>query len=197
MSYIKNKNKKKLHVCCGDIYLLDYINIDIKGIIVKNKFCYNHNLTTLDKYYKFPFGSEPREFIIDEQMDILLPWCFKDESVDEVLMISAIEHFTLAEAEYIIKQAFYVLKHGGVLKIDFPDLVKGVDDYSFGKCTWEELMQLIYCNNKNKYSEHKYGYIKTTFKELLERAGRDWKSIVFKDIVKHSYPMIGCEAVKL
>jgi hypothetical protein len=180
-----------LHICCGDVYLEGYTNIDIKGRLIQNH-QKNPNKTTIDKYYKHPFRkSKPREFLIDKQMNILQRWDYKDNSVDEIVMICAIEHFTRTEAEFIISEIKRILKPGKQLKIDFPDIREDVKRYY--KHNPEFLMELIYCNHKDKFSTHNWGYTKTTFRKLL---GKGWKEIVWINPVEHDYPMIGAVCIK-
>lgn len=180
-----------LHICCGDIYLEKHINIDIKGKLA-TEINHNPNKTSLDQYYKYAFRkSKPREFIIDKQMNILEKWDFADNSVHEVVMISAIEHFTRTEAEFIISEIKRVLKPGGHLIIDFPDIKHDVELY-YSRDP-EFLMELIYCNHKDRLSTHNWGYTQTTFLKLL---GRGWKEVVWTNIVEHDYPMIGALCVK-
>jgi len=183
-----------LHLACGSIYLKDYINCDAWGIFASD-ITDNPNLTTFNNYYKTPFEQDPNKRkrtspIIDKQLDLLKPWDFKDNSVNEILMICCIEHFSKQQAEFIISECKRVLKSGGVLKIDFPDIKTVVEQYSNNP---EYMMELIYCNGKNEYSFHKWGYTRETFREML---GSNWYNVHFTDVVKHDYPMIGCIAVK-
>ena len=182
----------KLHFCCGDVFLKGYTNIDIIGDLssqVKN----NLNITTLDEYYRRPFGANPRKAIVDKIMDLRddYGWLgYKDNSIDEIIIIAAIEHFTKNETEKIINQFYRILKPGGKLIIDFPDIERILKEY---KDRPEFMIRLIYGSQKNGYAFHKWGYTKETFIELL---GNRWKSIQCKDIVVHDYPEIGVEAIK-
>ncbi|KKN19669.1 hypothetical protein LCGC14_0943370 [marine sediment metagenome] len=188
--YVRRDNLK-LHIACGDVHLNGYVNIDTQGLIASNLGDYNPNKTTLEDYFKYPFGSPRREVIIDKRMDILQPWDFKDDSADEVVMISAIEHFTKTQGKFIVSEIKRVLKSGSRLVIDFPDLKKDIDLY-YDKNP-EFLMELVYCNQKDEYSVHHWGYTKQTIIKLL---GEGWETIEFKSIVKHNYPMVGIIATK-
>ena len=181
---------KKLHVCCGDVYLKGYVNVDIKGTPVEDV-ADNPNLTTLSRYFKYPFGSPRREVIIDKRMDVMEPWDFEDSSIDEIVMISSIEHFTRKQAEFIISEVKRILKFNGVFVFDFPDIKKDLEQYYENNTDF--LMTLIYCNQKDKYSAHRWGYTKETIKGLL---GEGWKDIEFKEVVKHDYPMIPVCAIR-
>lgn len=187
----------RIHLCCGSIYLDGYVNCDVIGdhaSMVKN----NKNKTTLDKYFKFPFEKDKkrrirRPFIIDVKMNPLeFPWCFESKIVEEVIMVSAFEHFEHeTEIPFIIKEIYRILKIGGIFKFDFPDIKKQVDEY-YGKDD-EFLMELIYCNHKNKHSQHLWGYTEKTIDKYLTED--KWK-LEMKQVVEHSYPMIGCWATK-
>ena len=184
----------KIHWCAGDIYLKDYINIDVDGILKKqaNKKDIKANETTLDKYFKYEFGSKPRPFIIDMKANILEKWPFKDRSVSETVMISCIEHFDpIHELPHILKEINRVMKKKGKLVIDWPDIKNTIDQYL--EEDPEFAMRLIYCNHKNKYSIHHWGFTKKTFPMYL---GDDW-TYQFKEVVKHDYPMQGAICTKI
>ena len=185
----------KLHLACGDVYLKGYENIDIDGKLVSevSKKELEANSTTLDNYFKYKFGAPRRDIITDVKMDLLKSWNYADKSIDEIVMISCIEHFTLDEAGKIIQEIKRVLKPGGKLLIDFPDIWKSILKY-YGKDP-EFCIKLIYCNHKNEYSAHKWGYTKDTFRELIG-GGKDWDKVIFRNIVNHDYPMQGVECVR-
>ena len=183
----------RLHICTGDIYLENYLNIDIKGKLVSeiSKEELEKNKTTIDKYFKYSFGTSRREIIIDKKMDITKPWDYKDNSIEEIVAISTIEHFTLVEARFIMSEIKRVLKSNGQLIIDFPDIKETVKQYL--DITPQFCMRLLYCNQKDKYSTHFWGYTKRTFKELL---GCGWKEVFWDSVIEHNYPMISCFAIK-
>jgi predicted SAM-dependent methyltransferase len=105
-------------------------------------------------------------------------------------MICCIEHFSKAQAEFILSEIKRVLANNGTLKIDFPNIQEAINLYKHDP---EYMMELIYCNGKNEYSFHKWGYTRESFRKFL---GEGWRVIDFGDIVKHDYPMIGCTAIK-
>lgn len=185
----------KLHICCGSIYLIGYDNLDIQGeIVTKDKD--NLNQTTLFKYYKREFRTDSSKrirptYLIDKQMDPLKKWPYENNSIDEVVIISAIEHFYKKEAAFILREISRVLKIGGKLIIDFPNLALDIERYY--EKNPEFLMELIYCNHKDQYSIHKWGY---TFKSFKKLAGKCFKCQE-KTFVKHSYPMTAVLATKI
>jgi len=183
----------KLHVGCGDIYLKGYVNIDVVGDLaakVTEKEL-KENETTLNSYFKYPFGSPRRKIIVDKRINLLKKWPFKDDSVSKIVMISCIEHFEKKDALFVIGEVKRILKRGGVFLVDFPDLEKQYKKYY--KKDPEFFMELVYCNHKNKYSIHHWGYTTETFKKMI---GSNFLCIK-KQVVKHAYPMTGIKAVKL
>ena len=187
----------KLHWCCGDIYLDGYINMDVVGIERDKALYPDINDTTLEHYYKRPFNEEfsKRErkgFVVDRIENILRPWPFGFEEVDEIVMISCIEHFSKFDALIILSEVKRVLKRGGRFIVDFPDIRKNIGLYY--NIDPDFMMELIYCNGKDARSVHKWGYTAKSFTALWEIG----KFVVGeKRIVKHDYPMIGMEVTKL
>jgi len=179
--------KMKLHICCGDVYLEGYVNIDVLGEIGETKG------TTLEEYYTRPLNTDSGQgkIIVDRIMDITRPWAYSDNVIDEILIVCGIEHFTKRQGEHIIGESYRVLKYGGALRMDFPDIHETVKQYSENP---EHMVRLLYGSGKNPESTHKWGYSKETMLATLKT--RPWESIYFGEIVKHDYPMIGVEAVK-
>lgn len=180
----------KVHLCCGDVYLHDYYNCDIEGELVEPGA--NIPYRNLDDYYKNRLVGHKQITYIDKKFDITcFPWPFDDESAEEVVMIQAIEHFEFPMAQRIISEILRILVPGGKLLIDFPDVVAGVELYC--ESDPEFMMRYIYCNHKNQYSVHHWGYTEKTFPRLL---GFGWE-YEWKEIVHHLYPTIGCVATKM
>ena len=105
---------------------------------------------------------------------------------------AAFEHFEhKIEIPWIVGEAYRVLVRGGVWKFDFPNIFKQVQEFYNRRD--EFLMELIYCNRKDIFSQHKWGYTPATIKNYLRDIS--W-SFQFKDVVKHDYPMTGVWATK-
>lgn len=157
----------KLHLCNGDVYLKDYINIDINPLVLssENKEQAEYQSTTLDNYYK---SFKPQIYISDIKSDIQnLP--FQDCSVDEVVMIQCLEHFKEYEVDNILREVNRVLKLNGKLYIAVPD-IKGFAKLLNDAKTQEEeklYIRYIYGSQKNKYSHHYCGYTKRSICNLL------------------------------
>ena len=182
----------KIHIGAGDVYLEDYINIDIEGKWATrvSKEELEANSTTLDKYFKYPFGTPRRNIIIDMKINLLKPWGFVNGVVEEIVMISCLEHFSKQEGAHIISEIKRVLAPGGRAIIDIPNIKKQVERFYDSDPEW--CMQLVYCNGKNPYSFHRYGYTEASFFELW---GQGY-TVSFQNIVKHDYPMLQFEVVK-
>jgi predicted SAM-dependent methyltransferase len=176
----------RVHLCCGDVYLHGYENVDRVGALVRIAPVGG----SLDNYYDHKLH-ENREPVIDRWMDIERGWLYEPESVDEFLMVSAFEHFSREAAERLLQNVYTSLKFGGVFRFDFPDIEETVRKYYQDP---EYMMRLIYGSQKNDGAFHRWGYTEETIAEKLNK--NPWKSIEFEDIVKHEYPMIGVRLVK-
>ena len=181
----------KVHLCCGDVYLAGYANCDVDGELASES-AVDIPARTLENYYSNRLVGHKQTTFVDRRFDITkFPWPFTDESVDELVMIQAIEHFDYPTAQKIIDEILRILVPGGKLLIDFPDVEGAIAKYA--KTDPEFMIRFIYCNHKNQYSVHHWGYTKETFPKLL---GFGWE-YEFREIVHHLYPVIGCEATKL
>jgi SAM-dependent methyltransferase len=194
---------KRVHLCCGSVYLKGYENCDIVGDVLPNYvmadgIAENPNETTLENYFKRPFekDSKKRErpgFIIDTQMNILEKWPWDDRSVDEIVMVNGFEHFEPnTELKHVIKEIERVLRVGGMFLFDFPDIKEIVNQYHDTDPHF--CMELIYCNRKNKYSVHPFGY---TYKTIPTYLTPDKWEIYPLDVVKHDYPSLGVHALRI
>lgn len=180
----------KIHLACGDCYLTGYVNCDIEGEEIDGNPLLP--VRTLENYYSNRLVGHKHPTYVDKLFDLTcFPWPFEDECAEEVVMIQAIEHFDFPTAQKIIDEILRILIPGGKLLIDFPDIIASVDKYR--QHDHEFMMRFIYCNHKNAYSVHHWGYTEQTFPQLL---GIGW-DYEFKQIVHHLYPVIGCMATKL
>ena len=209
---------KRVQLCCGDNYLRDFENCDHDGYVWDSSNLKairstcgelgedihiisfpegNPNETVLENYFSRPFEADSskrtrRLFILDTQMDILKEWPWEDGTIDEIVAVSCFEHFEhIGEIPHIVSEAHRVLKSGGVWKFDFPDIKKTVEDYY--ESAPEFCIELLYCNHKNRYSIHNWGYTTKSIGKYLQ--GDMW-DLVFRDVVTHDYPMQGVWATK-
>jgi len=175
----------KVHLCCGDVYLKGYVNVDAVGAKPPKGL----KGTTVEKYYKGKNVGDATTVYADMIFDFNKEWAFPKESVSEFLMVSSFEHFTEKQASALVSRIFMSLKKGGKFRFDFPDVRRtALENYSD-----KDMIRLIYGSYKNDYCVHRWGYTTETIKDLL---GNKWSSISYGDIVEHDYPMIGVVAVK-
>jgi len=183
-----------LHLGCGDIYLEGYLNCDINGKFAHEvtKQELDDNKTTLNNYFKYPFGSPRREVIFDRKLNLVdFPWDFDSNSIDKIVMISCFEHFTEQEALGIVQELKRIVKVGGQIITDVPDLKRTINLYYDSNPSWA--MTLIYCNGKNPYSFHKFGYSTETFHKLWD----EHYEVRDETIVPHVYPMLSFVVTKV
>lgn len=203
----------KLHLGCGTVYLEDWINIDACGEMAtttKGKELIELNMTTFNNYYKYPYGkmldigNRPGNngIVVDLKMDItkLKDSHFQHDTVDMILAVSIVEHFTLEDATNMIKDWVFLLKKGGKVLIDVPDLFHTAMDYLDDPINTNEEnhygMSLIYGSQKNEYSFHKWGYTPQSLCKLCRHCGFSFAHEIVPNLIKHKYPMFMVEAVK-
>ena len=149
----------KLHLGCGPVYLEGWINIDIYQngytyLAKERKDLLEYNKTTVDKYYKYLFGKRKSDFVVvDQYFDLTqVPYPFKDNSVDKILIVETFEHFSQDEGMILLKEWYRILnKKGGEVLIDIPDLI-GTFRLLENAKTIEEMnwaIRLIYGSQKN------------------------------------------------
>lgn len=181
---------RRIHICCGDVYLDGYENVDIAGDVIELT-RENTLKTTIENYYNKPFGEPVRRAIIDYHLDLIgQEWPYEINSIDEFLMICALEHFLPHEIETIIGRLRYSLRPGGKLNIEVPDVVATVEQFANNP---HLMFKLIYATSRDIYSCHRWGYTQETLNKVM---GDSWASVEAKTIIKHSYPVLGVECVK-
>lgn len=145
---MKQSEKIKLHLGCGNKHIDGFINIDVR-----------------------PLES------VDLVEDITILKSFSKDSVDLIYSSHVLEHFGRNEYMSVLSNWYNLLKPGGVLRICIPDFEKVVEHYienkdlrilrgflyggqnyaqNFHYCTWDfntmsEDLKLIGFNNVQKY----------------------------------------------
>lgn len=95
---------------------------------------------------------------------------FENDKVDFVYSSHFFEHFYRQEALFIAKEAWRVLKAGGIIRVCVPDLEIAVNTYLKGEK--KEALEYFFEKGKSDYfSRHRYLYDFTLLTELLEEAG--------------------------
>jgi len=185
----------KLHLGCGTVYLDGWVNIDVQraGALLASEHPEEvaYNRTTIDKYYRHDMMDAMMmngRVVVDEFADITaLP--HPANSVDEILVVGAFEHIDPKDVKSTLECWYRILKPGGVLYIDVPDLIGTLellrDSAGISDDCWA--IRLIYGSQKDEYSYHKWGYTPTMLKRLCEARGFLDCQVV--DFIKHDYPM--------
>jgi len=139
----------KLNVGCGEMILPGYVNID--------------------PYWEFPG--------IDLRADARnLP--YEDNSVDEILSCHVLEHMDFHQGYKALQEAYRVLKPGGVLVIELPNLTASCKRFVEGS-EQDRIMMLVLIFGEPWIPghRHEFGYSKEHLIWRLQGAG-------FRDIVE-------------
>jgi SAM-dependent methyltransferase len=112
---------------------------------------------------------------------------YDPDTVDEVVMFHAIEHFSLDDAAMIIRNIFTILKPGGHLIIEAPDVFKAVKnsptgDFEAIKGIFGDITELR--KGKDGYS-HKWGWTGSLMQQELASAGFNVSEV--QDGISHSH----------
>lgn len=218
--------KIKVHIGAGGIYLRGYENLDVptdefyfadaRPDIVKG------NITTIDNYYKDPYYNnyyerfklrlkgikklpkpkgEPaknlkrRKMVID-QIAYANNLPYKPGSVEEILAVQVFEHFGPEEAKQVLGHWQDLLKPGGKIIIDVPDIIETAKLLTMAETedekVWSE--KLIHGTRNNEFAYHKAGYWPEKLEKMLKNEG--FINIKIKNRINHQYPAFSMEAKK-
>jgi predicted SAM-dependent methyltransferase len=155
----------KLHLGCGQVYKPDYLNIDALN-----------------------------DSVADEVSDVSL-LRFGNNSVDEIYSSQLIEHFDYIHCKYVLSEWYRVLKPGGTLVIETPDLKKTYKKLvSTGIETQKNTLQWIFGLDSPGLL-HKTGFTFSLLEDLLKEVG--FGSIQKQEQQTHRYePGLRVTAVK-
>ena len=141
----------KLNLCCGDDIRDGYINIDIRR-------------------------TKPNVLVIDLEKELLS--VFPSNSAEEIIARDCIEHISWRRVEDLLKDIHRVLKCGGRVYIQVPDLeaiAKEVilnPDFKYGELEgWKAISFWVYGAQDYEYNYHKAGFTIPTLRKLLESIG--------------------------
>lgn len=154
----------RLDIGCADIKLPGYIGIDAQdrpGV----------------------------DYVLDVTKE---PLPFLDGEADEVYCSHMLEHIDKVQATKVVGEMYRVLKSGGVIEIRVPDLsaaLEGIAKYKDDPQRVLHWMEQIYggSGGSDEYDKHKYGYVPSTLKILMEGAGFVTDSVESKEYGQGGY----------
>lgn len=161
--FCKNRSSINLHLGCGGNYYRDYVNIDY---FVDNDIVIDSSREKLKSDLLLDITK------LDEYVD--------DYSVDKILMVHVLEHFTRWNAIKLLKVFYRVLKKYGIVEMEHPDLDGVIKFYlenkRFTKTPIGELnigFTQFYGNqwDELEYETHKYVWTKQELKIVSEHIG--------------------------
>lgn len=125
--YLSRNDIKKLQLGCGENPIIGWLNSDF----IEN--CYSVNF-------------DPSRKVVN--IDVTKPLPFLDNTFDFVFCEHMIEHLSLKNAIFMLREVHRILKKDGILRIACPDLEKLVDVY-LAKSSPEYINKIIndYCKN--------------------------------------------------
>lgn len=146
--------QKRLNLGCGDKILPGYINVDVvasRAGKTPDVLCDLHHLSP-----------------------------FEDNTVDEVLSVHVVEHFWRWEVLDILKEWVRVLKPGGKMVLECPNLLSACEEFlknpeaaAFGGPEGQRSMWVFYGDPrwKDPYMVHRWGYTPQSLSKLMQEAG--------------------------
>lgn len=147
-------NHIRLNLGCGDKILDGYVNVDVVASRAGRKpdvICDLHDLSI--------FGSN---------------------TIDEILAVHVVEHFWYWEVIDILKEWVRVLKPGGKMILECPNLISAAEEFlknpdiaSLGGKEGQRSMWVFYGdpNWKDPYMIHRWGYTPKSLASIMHKAG--------------------------
>ena len=144
----------RLNLGCGDKFLPGYVNVD-----------------TVDERA----GRAP-----DVQCDIRSLAVFQDNTADEILAVHVVEHFWRWEVVDLLKEWVRVLKPGGKMVLECPnllsacqELLKDPDRNAAASSAGQRTMWVFYGDPawKDPLMTHRWGYTPRSLAEVMFQAG--------------------------
>ena len=198
----------KLHVGCGTVYLDGYVNLDVEVpgysyLASERPDLTGRNRTTVDRYYKKEESREtlehgPRESqfcVVDRYADLRsLP--YEPNTVDEIRSVQSLEHLDMKEGPRVLRHWHELLRPGGILHVDVPDLEETVRQLLAqpDEPSKEWYYRLVYGSQKNAYAFHKNGFSPARLEWMLREAG--FREVRHVPNTIHFYPVTIAEATK-
>jgi hypothetical protein len=90
---------KKIHVCCGGVYLNGYVNID---------------------KYPFELGDDSRSGCVADVLADVFELPYEKGSLSEIVLVHGMEHFTRYDGVLLLRKFVDLLAPDGVLYLEMP-----------------------------------------------------------------------------
>jgi len=189
----------KFHLGCGNIYLLDYVNVDIVGELASERpDLLTANATTVTDYYSQRAAYTdihhipPRaEYLVDRREN-MLELNEPEGSVDKFICVQTLEHVKPHLGELALRRWYEMLRYHGVLILSVPDTGATVEMLLDEK-TCNFAIQHLAGTRKDKYSYHHNHFTPWSLELLLNSCGF---MVEFLENF-HRYPAIVVRAVKV
>jgi len=165
-SKVTFKSPLKLHLGCSVVYLKDYVNIDISSNSVADL------KADFRELYKI----------------------YSPETVTEILVVHGISYLRYWECLDFFKQCYILLKKGGKLIIEFPDIEKCSSQLLKSRYNLVEYMEAVrgiyafdlkQIRNREKFQTYAFGWSAWHLSEELKKT--NFTDIVCSTGMLHSY----------
>lgn len=165
----------KVNVGSGLSVAPGWINLDSSILAVFSKM----PAFFLKKIYSFSGNKTsftPEEFIsilhnnLFYQHNAAYGMPFSDESIDFIFSSHLLEHLYKDDAHFLLKDMYRVLKKGGLVRINVPDLEYAINLYKKGD--YGRASNYFFTPNYvNRFNRHRFMYDFSLLKSFLEEAG--------------------------
>jgi SAM-dependent methyltransferase len=112
-------------------------------------------------------------------MNVSKRWPFADESAEAIFSSHVMEHLPLQSARTCMRNAYRVLKKGGVFRVAVPDLDKQIADFK-SEAAYEWACSFFQADQTREKNMHHFMYNHESMARLMREAG-------FSDITRVSF----------
>lgn len=119
---------------------------------------------------------------------------FADNSVDELIANGLLEHFPVSETEDLLDEWTRVLKPGGKIRIETPDLKELCRQFYKGKLSVDSLVSSLYGEEGDSENSHKSGFDEDKLRSLLKSKGIQKIERVTEEVSPDRLCMVGRRA---